>query len=234
MKKQVLIVADDKELSQSIQGQMDSDEMMTYCVTSISEALHCVMKQEYDLVILDLQLSGVNEVEMVRIIRVVKSIPVLALTDQLNDAEKVTLFQAGMGSFIEKPIDVSVCAAQADALIRLSMQSEAGPNSRKVLRIGASATISPHYRQVLVNGVPLGLTRKEFDLLYYLVSHPYRVFSKEHLYEQVWNFNAGPGGEENVRAIIKTLRKKLSIIEDEIIETVRGVGYRFVPPNTAQ
>lgn len=93
-----------------------------------------------------------------RIIRVDKSIPVLDLTDPQNDAEKVTLFQAGMCSFIEKPIDASICAAQADALIRLSMRSEAEPNRRRAFQIGASATISPNYRQVLVDGVPLGLT----------------------------------------------------------------------------
>lgn len=71
-------------------------------------------------------------------------------------------------------------------------------------------------------------------MLYYLVSHPYQVFSKEHLYERIWNYNAGLGGEENVRAFVKTLRKKLLIIRDDIIETVRGTRYRFTPPNSAQ
>ena len=73
MKKQVLIVADDFKLSQSIQTQMDSNTMTTSSVASISEALCCVMKQEYDLVILDLQLPGIDELEMVRIIRIARS-----------------------------------------------------------------------------------------------------------------------------------------------------------------
>lgn len=234
MKKQVLIVADDLKLSQSIQTQMDSNTMMTSSVASISEALCCVMKQEYDLVILDLQLPGIDELEMVRIIRIAKSIPVLALTEPLEDAEKIALFQAGMGTFMEKPIDAGVCAAQGDALIRLYRKPESDTRQYTALEIGPSAIINQDYRQVLVDGSPLELTRKEFDLLYFLVEHPYQVFSKEQLYEQVWKLNAEFGGDVNVKTHIKTLRKKLLPIGEGVIETVRGIGYRYVPPDSLQ
>lgn len=234
MKHNVLIVADNLDLRNLIQGQMESETMATSCAESISEALGFVMEREYDLVILDLQLSGVSNTEKIRIIQIARSVPVLALTIPLEDAEKITLFQAGMGAFIEKPIAADVCAAQAKALIRLYLRTEDKTYRRSVLSIGPSAVISPSYRQVLVDGIPLGLTKKEFDLLYYMVSHPYQVFSKEQLYKQIWNFDADMGGDENVKGHIKTLRKKLSAIGGELIETVRGVGYRFVPPPAIQ
>lgn len=178
MNNKVLIVADNLDLRNLIQDQMEHEAMSTNCVATISEALGCIMEREYDLVVLDLQLSGINDIEMVRIIRVAKSVPVLALTEPLKNDEKIILFKAGMGAFMEKPIAADVCAAQAKALIRLNLPLEDDSKRRKVISIGASTSISPTYRQVLVDGRPLGLTKKEFDLLYYMVSHPYQVFSK--------------------------------------------------------
>lgn len=95
MKKQVLIVADDLELRNSIQDQMESESITINCADSISAALNSVMEREYHLVILDLQLSGVSNIEMIRIIRIAKSVPVLALTDPLEDAEKSFFLKRG-------------------------------------------------------------------------------------------------------------------------------------------
>ena len=234
MKKQVLIVADDLDLRNSIQNQMENEAMETNCADSISAALSCVMEREYHLVILDLQLSGVSDIEMVRIIRIAKSVPVLALTDPLDNSEKIVLFEAGMGAFMEKPIAADVCAAQADALIRLNLRSKNEYYYQSIPPIGPSAVISLAYRQVLVEGVPLGLTKKEFDLLHYMVKHPYQIFSKEQLYKQIWNYDVDIGGNENVKTHIKTLRRKLMVVREDMIETVRGVGYRYVPPDLPQ
>lgn len=234
MKKQVLIVAGDVELRDSIQDQMESEAMATNCADSISAALSCVMEQEYHLVILDLQLPGVDNKEMVRIIRIAKSVPVLALSEPIENAEKIVLFEAGMGAFMEKPIAADVCAAQADALIQLYLRAKNEHYYQSILPIGPTAVISLAYRQVLVNGAPIGLTRKEFELLHHMAKHPYQIFSKEQLYKQIWNFDVDIGGSENVKTHIKTLRKKLMVVRENIIETVRGVGYRYVPPDLPQ
>lgn len=159
---------------------------------------------------------------------------VLALTDPLDNSEKIVLFEAGMGAFMEKPIAADVCAAQADALIRLNLRSKNEYYYQSILPIGPSAVISLAYRQVLVEGVPLGLTKKEFDLLHYMVKHPYQIFSKEQLYKQIWNYDVDIGGNENVKTHIKTLRRKLMVVREDMIETVRGVGYRYVPPDLPQ
>lgn len=135
---------------------------------------------------------------------------------------------------MEKPIAADVCAAQADALIQLYLRSKNEYYYQNILPIGPSAVISLAYRQVLVKGVPLGLTKKEFDLFYYMVSHPYQIFSKEQLYNQIWNFDIDIGSSENVKAHIKTLRKKLIVVREDIIETVRGVGYRYIPLDLPQ
>lgn len=90
--------------------------------------------------------------------------------------------------------------------------------------------IAPRYRQVLIDGTPVDLTRREFDLLFFFAKHPGQVFSRGQLYEQVWDDFYELGGDESVKSHIKTLRKKLSVLGTHIIDNVRGVGYRFIPP----
>ena len=99
---------------------------------------------------------------------------------------------------------------------------------------GTELIINSRYRQVIVDGEPLDLTRKEFDLLHYLASSQRQVFSRKQLYNQVWHDSTTESGEETVRVHLNTLRKKLLQMNKDLIENVRGVGYRFVPPPLAK
>lgn len=230
MKKQILVVTNEAELYQTLQEHLNDDISKVYGVSSISESLHCLLTREYCLVILDIQFSGIDIKEMLRVIRVARNIPVLAVTDPLEPAKKIDLLYAGVDAYMEKPIDPALCAAQANALIRLYLKPESALREQVPITLGPSAIISPQYRQVLVDGKSLKLTRKEFDIIYYMAQHPYQVFSRRQLFEQVWNMDAALGGEDTVTTHIKTLRKKLTAMGLELIETIRGLGYRYTPP----
>ena len=169
-------------------------------------------------------MSVIDYTELVRIFRVAKRTPILALTKALTAQEKIDLFHVGMDAFLEKPVDADVCAAQANALIELYLESDEEIRKSVPITFGTSLVIAPRYRQVLSNGNPIDLTRKEFDLLYFFARRPGQVFSRNRIYDCVWGDYFELGGNETVKVHIKTLRKKLSDSSAGVIENVRGVG----------
>lgn len=204
--------------------------MKADCTVSLSKALEYAIKKTYCLLIVDLQMSTIDHTELVRIFRVAKRTPILALTKALTAQEKIDLFHVGMDAFLEKPVDADVCAAQTNALIELYLESDEEIRKSVPITFGTSLAIAPPYRQVLANGNPIDLTRKEFDLLYFFARRPGQVFSRDRIYDCVWGNYFELGGNETVKVHIKTLRKKLSDSSAGVIENVRDVGYRFVPP----
>lgn len=181
--KQLLIVADNSEISQSIQARLESTAMKVDCTASLSTALENVIKNTYCLLIIDLQMLNMDNAEIVRIFRVAKHTPILALTGMLGVEEKVSLFHAGVDAFLEKPVNADICAAQANALIELYLKPNQELEKSAPVVFGTSLVIALRYRQVLVNGASLELTRREFDLLYFLSTHPGQVFSRNQIYD---------------------------------------------------
>lgn len=231
IKRQVLIVMDDPETSQSIQVRLEHPTLEVDCAETLSRALESVIKKLYCLLIIDLQILHIDNAELVRIFRAAKHTPILAITDALETKKKIELFHAGVDVFLEKPVHADICAEQANRLISLYLESHEKLEKSSPIAFGTALIIAPSYRQVLVNGKPVDLTRREFDLLHFFAKHPPgQVFSRNQIYDSVWDSFYELGGDETVKVHIKTLRKKLSILGDGIIENVRGVGYRFVPP----
>lgn len=230
VKRQILVIAEDSELFRPIQEQMEDDTTKIYCVSSPSETLHRIAQSQFCLILLDLQLPGIEMLEMVRIIRISQQAPILALTDSLESNQEIVLYHAGVNALMKKPARADVCAAQAESLIRLCLQTDEGEKHRATLAFGTSLVISPRFRQVLVNGEPLELTKKEFELLHFFARRPRQVFSREQLFEQIWDYNFELGGNDTVKVHVNTLRKKLMVLGYNAIENIRGVGYRFIPP----
>lgn len=230
-KRRILVVDNDLDVCGSLKAYMQADSTDVCCAATASEAVECLMKQNYCLVILSAHLSEISVMEMLRIIRLAKSVPILALTTILSQDEKVALFQAGADAIIEEPFSVDLCVAQAEALIQLYSGAGTGRCQKDQIPFGTELTIIPRYRQVLVDGKPLTLTRKEFDLLHCFATHPYQVFSREQLYAHIWDDGFATAGDETVRVHVQRLRRKLAARGKNLIHNVRGVGYKFVPPN---
>lgn len=128
---------------------------------------------------------------------------------------------------MEKPYALEECLAHAQSLIQLYTDIGIISNRRYTLAFGMDLVIDPNFHQATLKGTPLNLTRKEFDLLFYLASHAGQVLSREQLYNAVWNEDTVINVDEQVKAHIKALRKKLAPSGKELIRNEWGVGYRF-------
>lgn len=222
-----MIVENDSSICHAIKRYMQDENTDIYCAASAVEAIGRFMKEDYSLVIIDIHCM--EEINMLYIMREVKKTPILVLAVPLESNEKIALFRAGADAYMEMPLDLGLCKAQANALIELYLQSDLNSARHMPLVFGTELLINPQYRKVLVSGKALSLTRKEFDLLHYLASHPGQVFSKEQLYRQIWQDDSILGGDDTVKTHIKTLRKKMGDMGKKCIQTIWGIGYKFTP-----
>lgn len=197
-------------------------------MTSAVEALASYMVEDYCLVILDIHPFDENWTEILRMMRSIKRTPILTLIPPLVKEEKIALFHAGADVCLDKTTDIEICAAQADTLIQSYLEANTVRENNGLIAYGTELLINSRYRQVIVDGEPLVLTRKEFDLLYCLASYPGQVFSLEHLYAHVWNDESAISVDEIVKSQIKSLRKKLASVGKNYIQNEWGVGYKFV------
>lgn len=230
MKKRIFLITDDMAVCRSIQENMKDTWIDTCYMRSLDEILLRLAGQEYHLIIIDIQQITASTLDTLCAIRKVRMAPILARIDGLSSEEKVTLFYAGADVCIDKSSGTHMCVAQADALIKLYMEFNTGYQQLSFLSFGSELVISPRYRQVIIDGTPLVLTRKEFDLLHFLASNPQQVLSREQLYQHVWQEDVEFGGEGTVKTHISTLRKKLAAAGKNYIDNIWGVGYKFTPP----
>ena len=152
-----------------------------YYMTSMAEAFASYINQDYCLVILDDKLAKINDMELLRTIRSTRHVPILILANNLIPEEKIALYHAGADAYIDKPLNMDICVAQANALIQLFIEPDIKQTCSDIITFGTELVICPRYRQVIIEGKPLTLTRKEFDLLCFLASSPGQVFSRSQI-----------------------------------------------------
>lgn len=218
------------EFTLAIQKIMKNDCVDVNCTQFVEKAFDILMTSEYCLVALSLRPNVSRDMTLLRMMRESKSIPIMALTQKLSLSEKIALFHAGANVCLEKPIDAALCAAQACSLIQLYLNAREDSHERYPLIFGTELIINPIYRYVIIDSKPLELTRTEFDLLFYMASHPNQIFTRQQLYQQIWGDDLGINGENTVRSHIGNLYKKLADAGKNYIQNSRGVGYKFVPP----
>ncbi|MYX38300.1 MULTISPECIES: response regulator transcription factor [unclassified Streptomyces] len=178
---------------------------------------------EADLVLLDLDLPDMDGLQVCRAIRSVSDTPVIATSTRGAELDRVLGLQAGADDYLVKPYGIRELLARMDALMRRVRRPS--PDARTVVR--GPLRLDPGSREVTLEGRPVALTRKEFELLHLLVSHPDRVVTRRHLMSQVW----GDSTSRQFRTVdthVSSLRGKLG--SSEWIITVRGVGFRIGHP----
>lgn len=195
---------------------------------TIAETLDSFTSENYSLVVMDIRLSEVDGMEVLHIIRGLKNIPILVLASKLSAYEKAAIFREGATAFLEKPINMIVCVAQINSLIQLYIEAQVENRIQNPLTFGTELVIDPMYRQVIIDGELIKLTRTEFDLLYCLAKHPGQVWSRNQLYRYVWNDDLDMGGDNTVRTHIGNLRKKLADAGKNYVQNSRGIGYKFI------
>lgn len=189
------------------------------------QALDAVERFAPSLVVLDVMLPGLDGFDVCRHIRAASDVPVILLTARAEEADRIVGLELGADDYIPKPFSPRELTARVRAVLRRARQT----SGERPVRHGA-LVIDAATREVTLGGADVLLTAREFDLLWFLASHPRQVFSRDHLLERVWN-HVPAIDTGTVTVHVRRLREK---IEDDPgaprrVQTVWGVGYRFVP-----
>jgi DNA-binding response OmpR family regulator len=189
-------------------------------------ALALVDHEQPDLVVLDLMLPGIDGLAVCRRIRAHSELPVIMLTARAEEADRIVGLELGADDYVTKPFSPRELAARVKTVLRRAGSTT--PREERLtfdeLEIDASA------REVTKAGLPVRLTAKEFELLWFLASNPRHVFSRDQLMDRVWG-HASALGAGTVTVHIRRLRSKIETdpAHPRRLETVWGVGYRFTP-----
>lgn len=190
--------------------------------------LEKALKKDFDLIILDLMLPGIDGFEICRRIREKKNIPVLMVSAKKEDIDKIRGLGMGADDYITKPFSPSELVARVKAhLARYERLIGSAVRSNEIIEI-RGLKIDKTARRVYVNGEEKAFTTKEFDLLTFLAENPNHVFKKEELFNKIWDMES-LGDIATVTVHIKKIREKIELntSKPQYIETIWGVGYRF-------
>jgi two-component system, OmpR family, phosphate regulon response regulator PhoB len=222
----VLVVDDEPTIREIVVGYLKRDGYRTLEAADGNRARELLETESLDLVVLDLMLPGVDGLELCRRIRTSSQIPVIMLTARGEESDRIVGLELGADDYVTKPFSPRELAARVRSVLRRA--EPVGTRNETLSYDGL--VIDSATRQVTKDGETLRLTAREFDLLWFLASHPQRVFSRELLMRRVWGYSAAVD-TGTVTVHMRRLREK---IEDEPseprhLETVWGVGYRFSP-----
>lgn len=227
--KRILIVEDDVSIGEVEKDYLEISGFEVEVSTDGIQGRDKAINEEFDLVILDVMLPGVDGFQICKDIRKEKDIPIIMVTARTEEIDKLRGLGLGIDDYVTKPFSPNELIARVKAHLtryeNLKSTSQ-GEKSDIVKRRGLS--INTQSRQVFVNGKEVDLTVKEYDLLLLLASTPNKVFSKEEIFSKVWGFNS----ENDIPTITVHVRKLREKIEfdpsnPDYIMTVWGIGYKF-------
>ena len=224
----ILIVEDEVAIADLEKDYLElSDFTVDICNTG-DEGLEAALKGNYDLVILDLMLPGLDGFEVCRRIREEKDIPILMVSAKKDDIDKIRGLGLGADDYMTKPFSPSELVARVKAhMARYERLVGTQKPQNEMVEI-RGIRIDKTARRVYVDGVERTFTTKEFDLLTFLAEHPNHVFTKDELFREIWDMDS-IGDIETVTVPNKKIRAKIEQDSStpEYIRTIWGVGYRF-------
>lgn len=232
MPHKVLVIEDEPTLARLLSYNLSQEGYETTVIDHGGEGLQAAMQRNFDLVILDIMLPGLNGFEVLNRLRQggVKT-PVIILTARNAEEEVVQGLKHGADDYITKPFGVAELLARVSAVLRRTQQDEVKPieSNEKVITAG-ELSIYPEKYEVILAGELVPLRPKEFEVLLYLVQRPGMVITRDDLMNVVWGFDY-IGGQRTVDVHVSSLRKKLELGHESVqIESIRGVGYKLVLP----
>lgn len=222
----VLVVDDDERVLEIAKLYLQKEGFTVITARDGNRALEQFRDRRPDLMILDLMLPGRDGWEVCREVRKTDRTPIIMLTARDDDTDKVVGLELGADDYVTKPFNPRELAARVKAVMR---RVEEGPGSAEPREIQAgNLVINMTSHQVTVGDNPVDLTPRETELLWFLARHRGQVFSREQLLKLVWGYDY-PGGRRTVDTHVKRLRQKLGRkAQGFSIETVWGVGYKFI------
>ncbi len=220
--KQILLIDDDKDLSNIISDMLESYGYQVDCAGDSDAGLELLSKKKYHLVVLDINLPGITGFELCRELRRVSTVPVIFASARVNEVDRITGFDIGGDDYLPKPYSMKELLSRINALIRRTYGFE---EQEKIVGFG-DITVNITARSVQKNSKEVALSLREFDLLAYLCEHKNTAVSKEKLLSGVWGaFSAVEPSTLTVH--IRWLREKLEDTPSKpaYLKTVWGVGY---------
>lgn len=231
--EKILIVEDELALQETLAYNLERQGYEVYLAGDGPSALILARQQAPDLLILDVMLPGIDGFEVCRVLRQEMNTPILMLTARDDEIDRVVGLEVGADDYMVKPFSMRELLARVKAMLRrvrltraeLEAQPAAPPPAGLVF---GNLTIDPGRREVLLNGVPVALKPKEYELLEYLAHHRGQMLSREVILNKVWGWDF-TGDSRTVDVHVRWLREKLEANPSSPVRfiTVRGAGYRF-------
>lgn len=219
----VLIIEDEVKLARFVELELKYEGYNVTVIHNGREGLDKFFEEKFDMILLDLMLPGLNGIEICRRIRKTSDVPIIMLTAKDEVMDKVSGLDSGADDYLTKPFAIEELLARMRVALKHSRKKE--DNKPKNILTLKNLTVDMDKRLVKVDNDIIELTKKEFELLVYLIQNKNIVISREQILNSVWGYTYM--GETNVVDVyVRYLRSKLDEVYDEkYIYTIRGVGY---------
>ncbi len=227
----ILIIEDDLNIQGIERDYLEANSFSVSTAADGETGLKTALSGDFDLILLDIMLPKMDGLEVCRKIRAEKDIPILLVSAKKEDLDKIKGLGFGADDYIVKPFSPSELVARVIAHIsrynRLTAK-EKKSGEDKDITIGA-LRLEKASRRAFINDTEIVLTNKEFDLIYFLAKSPDTVFSKEELFNEIWNYDS-IGETSTITVHVNRIRDKIKEIDPNLdfIHTVWGKGYRFM------
>jgi DNA-binding response OmpR family regulator len=230
MGHRVLVVDDDPTVSDVVRRYLEQAGCEVRLAADGADGLAAIAAQRPDLVVLDLMMPGIDGLEVCRRLRrQLPDLPVVMLTALGEEADRVLGLEVGADDYVTKPFSPRELVLRIRSVLRRAAGPAAPPAAAAAKLTDAELTVDTARRIAELNGEPLALTVREFDLLAFLMQHPGRAWSRTDLLEKVWGWQFGD--QSTVTVHVRRLREKIekNPAEPCRIRTVWGIGYRYDP-----
>lgn len=228
--KKILIIEDDLNIQEIEKDYLEANSFSVSTAADGESGLKLALNSDFDLVLLDIMLPKLDGLEVCRRIRAVKDIPILLVSAKKEELDKIKGLGFGADDYIVKPFSPGELVARVIAHIsryqRLTAKDEKNSAGKDI--ITGDLRLEKSSRRAFIKDKEITLTNKEFDLIYFLAKSPDTVFSKEELFNEIWNYDS-IGETSTITVHVNRIRDKIKEIDPELdfIHTVWGKGYRF-------
>ena len=219
----ILLVDDEPDVLDFLSFNLQKEGYEVFTASNGREAVQMAKKVSPNLILLDVMMPDIDGIEACKEIRTLpegKNVLIVFLTARTEDYSQIAGLDAGADDYVSKPIKPRVLISRIKALLRRRFQSE---TDTSVFDVGGGIKINKENYSVSVNNKDVSLPKKEFELLYLLASKPGKVFTREDILHKIWGGDVVVG-DRTIDVHIRKLRQKLG---DEVIKTLKGIGYKF-------
>ncbi len=219
--KSILIIEDDVDINNMLTELLKRNGYQTTAAYSGTEGLMCFGHSKFDMILLDLMLPGKSGEQVISEIRAKSNMPVIVLTAVAHKESVVGLLKSGANDYVTKPFDNDELLARIDVQLRNHTILDKNISYKDIV-------LNLEQYDAFIEGTPVSLSKKEFEILKLMMSNPKKVFTKNNIYESVWN-EEFLGDENTVNVHISKIRSKLAKMnpDTEYIQTVWGIGFKL-------